>query len=53
VGLTSGTHVVSQFPELFKPAQIWKLKMDVLPFSNNSHFLHAAILGNYEQCSQL
>jgi hypothetical protein len=27
---TSGAHTVFDFPELSKPAQTWKLKMDVL-----------------------
>jgi hypothetical protein len=30
------------FPELSKLAQTWKLKMDALPCSKNSQFLHVA-----------
>jgi hypothetical protein len=53
VGLTSGAHVVSYFLELSKPAQIWKLKMDALPYSKIFQFLHGARLVQYEQFSQL
>jgi hypothetical protein len=41
------------FPKLSKPAQTWKLKMDALPYSRNSHFLHVARVGYYEQFSRL
>jgi hypothetical protein len=47
--LTSGAHVVLHFPELSKPNQNWKLKMDALLSSRNSQLLHVAILGYYEQ----
>jgi hypothetical protein len=46
-------HVVLYFPKLSKLAQIWNLKIDVLPCSKNSQFLHVARLGHYEQFSQL
>jgi hypothetical protein len=49
----SGAHMVSYFLELSKPAQIWKLKMDALPYSKNFQFLHGARFVQYEQCSQL
>jgi hypothetical protein len=41
------------FPELSKPAQTWKLKIDALPCSKNSQFLYVARLGYYEQFSKL
>jgi hypothetical protein len=44
---------VSYFLELSKLAQIWKLKMDLLPYFKNFQILHAARLGHYEQFSQL
>jgi hypothetical protein len=53
VWLMCGAHAVSYFPELSKSAQTWKLKMDALPCSKNSQFLHVARLGYYEQFSQL
>jgi hypothetical protein len=53
VWLMSGAYAVSYFPELSKSAQTWKLKMDALPCSKNSQFLHVARLGYYEQFSQL
>jgi hypothetical protein len=46
-------HMVLYFPKLFKSAQTWKLKMDALPYSKNSQFLHVDRLGHYEQFSQL
>jgi hypothetical protein len=53
VWLTSGAHAVSYFPELSKPTQTWKLKMDVLPCSKNPQLLHVARQGHYEQFPQL
>jgi hypothetical protein len=41
------------FPELCKPVQSWKLKMDALPCSKNSQFFLVARLGNYKQFYQL
>jgi hypothetical protein len=46
-------HAVLYFPELSKLTQTWKLKIDALPCSNNSQFLHVARLGHYEQFSKL
>jgi hypothetical protein len=46
-------HTVLYFSELSELAQIWKLKMDALPYSKNFQFLHVARLGHYEQFSQL
>jgi hypothetical protein len=45
-------HMVLYFPESSKLAQTWKLKMDVLPCSKNSQFLHVARMGHYEEFSQ-
>jgi hypothetical protein len=45
--------VVLYFPKLFKLAQTWKLKMDALPYSKNSQFLHVDRLVHYQQFSQL
>jgi hypothetical protein len=46
-------HTVLYFSELSELAQIWKLKMDALPYSKNFQFLYVARLGHYEQFSQL
>jgi hypothetical protein len=46
-------HAVLYFPELSKLTQSWKLKMDALPYSKNSQFLHVARLGYCKQFSQL
>jgi hypothetical protein len=44
---------VSDFSNLSKTDSILKIKMDVLPCSKNSQFLHVARLLYYEQFSQL
>jgi hypothetical protein len=46
-------HTVLYFPELSKLTQTWKLKIDALPCSKNSQFLHVDILGHDENFSQL
>jgi hypothetical protein len=51
--LMSGATRFCIFPELFKLAQTWKLKIDTLPCSNNSQYFHVARLGYYEQFYQL
>jgi hypothetical protein len=40
-------HTVLYFPELSKPIQTCKLKIDALSCSKNFQFLHAARLGHY------
>jgi hypothetical protein len=39
-------HTVLYFPELSKSVQIWKLKMDALPWTKNFQFLHGSKLGH-------
>jgi hypothetical protein len=53
VWLTSGAHTVSYFSKLFKLAETWKLKIDVLACSKISQFLHVPRLGHFEQFPQL
>jgi hypothetical protein len=48
--------VVSYFPELSKPDQKWKLKMDALPCSKNAIILSAAgwgIVNNFVNCADI
>jgi hypothetical protein len=53
VWLMSGAHAVLYFSKLSKLPQMWKLKMDALPHSKNSQFLHIAILGQWKKFYQL